>query len=483
MLRYSTQARTIAYSRTNTKANTLNRHGKNHTSFALHSSTISRHINTHKNVPPDGSDWWATKKDVESQEMEKESWGDGYDENWEWYYQQLYRTIPKEYEEQSNYDKSSWVFNRAPIPTQKPTQWFENNLREWKLGKWMEGFTELMNKRMRAPKFSRRPVNPIPKNMEHLISYKNFKFLVQFLSPGGQILGTRYTGVRPKLQKKLSKEIKKARFLGLIPFTGNPFYDPSAEPEPDIEGAFQQDQINDFGRALEDIPTNKNPEKFFDEYMQKHGIQREPINENLEPAVLSDGRFLFRSNDSVMAVTDLMDDYGDELKQKEGIVARAPRPLEDRSDQGPTPKVGTVPHFDSYAGYQKDHLDTYPSDLMKDITLEDDTDVDQLLKDESNLKHAEEFDRIGFFESTPEEEEELYAQAERIDEINKEAQKEAEEELQQYGLSSRKRKTDEKQEEGGIDLAGFDKEDDEAADSEEGLAGFDDDQNDRSGRL
>lgn len=46
--------------------------------------------------------------------------------------------------------------------------------------------------------------------------------LCKFLSPGGNILNPRYTGVRRSTQRRIKKEIFKARFLGLLPFTGNP---------------------------------------------------------------------------------------------------------------------------------------------------------------------------------------------------------------------------------------------------------------------
>src|SRR5690606_26444738 len=43
-----------------------------------------------------------------------------------------------------------------------------------------------------------------------------------FLSLSGNILHPRFTGVRQKTQNRITREIKKARYLGLIPFTGNP---------------------------------------------------------------------------------------------------------------------------------------------------------------------------------------------------------------------------------------------------------------------
>jgi small subunit ribosomal protein S18 len=51
------------------------------------------------------------------------------------------------------------------------------------------------------------------------ISYKNPTLLVKFTSEGGRILPARITGVsQKKKQRKLGKEIKRARVLGLLKF-------------------------------------------------------------------------------------------------------------------------------------------------------------------------------------------------------------------------------------------------------------------------
>ena len=49
-----------------------------------------------------------------------------------------------------------------------------------------------------------------------LIDYKNIKVLKKYISESGRILPSRITSVSLKKQKKLSKEIKRARLLALI---------------------------------------------------------------------------------------------------------------------------------------------------------------------------------------------------------------------------------------------------------------------------
>ena len=48
--------------------------------------------------------------------------------------------------------------------------------------------------------------------------YKDYKELVKYLSDRAKILGRDRTGVCARHQKKLSTAIKRARYLGLLPF-------------------------------------------------------------------------------------------------------------------------------------------------------------------------------------------------------------------------------------------------------------------------
>ena len=53
------------------------------------------------------------------------------------------------------------------------------------------------------------------------ISFKNVPLLTRFLDPYGRILSRRKTGVSAKMQRKAVREIKRARHLSLLPYTGD----------------------------------------------------------------------------------------------------------------------------------------------------------------------------------------------------------------------------------------------------------------------
>ncbi len=50
------------------------------------------------------------------------------------------------------------------------------------------------------------------------IDYKNIKFLKQFISRYGKIISRQYTKVSLKDQKKISRAIKNARYMALVPY-------------------------------------------------------------------------------------------------------------------------------------------------------------------------------------------------------------------------------------------------------------------------
>ena len=52
-----------------------------------------------------------------------------------------------------------------------------------------------------------------------VIDYKDPDTLKTFISENGKIMSTRYTRLTAKEQRKLNKAIKRARLLGLLPFT------------------------------------------------------------------------------------------------------------------------------------------------------------------------------------------------------------------------------------------------------------------------
>jgi small subunit ribosomal protein S18 len=50
------------------------------------------------------------------------------------------------------------------------------------------------------------------------IDYKDVDVLKKFINPNGKILSRRRTSVTAKNQRKLATAIKRARFMGLLPF-------------------------------------------------------------------------------------------------------------------------------------------------------------------------------------------------------------------------------------------------------------------------
>jgi small subunit ribosomal protein S18 len=64
--------------------------------------------------------------------------------------------------------------------------------------------------------FSRRRVSPIKPGEP--IDYKNIDLLSQFITEQGKILPRRVNGISAKQQRAITKAIKQARFLALLPF-------------------------------------------------------------------------------------------------------------------------------------------------------------------------------------------------------------------------------------------------------------------------
>jgi len=54
------------------------------------------------------------------------------------------------------------------------------------------------------------------------INYKEYKFLRKFITDQGKIIPAHVTGVSAKYQRMITKEIKKARILALLPFVVDP---------------------------------------------------------------------------------------------------------------------------------------------------------------------------------------------------------------------------------------------------------------------
>ena len=54
-------------------------------------------------------------------------------------------------------------------------------------------------------------------NIKH-IDYKDIEILKKFLNPNGKIVSHKRTGVTSKNQRQLATAVKRARFMGLLPF-------------------------------------------------------------------------------------------------------------------------------------------------------------------------------------------------------------------------------------------------------------------------
>lgn len=50
------------------------------------------------------------------------------------------------------------------------------------------------------------------------IDYKDLEILKKFLGPQGNLLSKNKTGVAAKYQRQLATAVKRARFMGLLPY-------------------------------------------------------------------------------------------------------------------------------------------------------------------------------------------------------------------------------------------------------------------------
>ncbi len=70
----------------------------------------------------------------------------------------------------------------------------------------------------RRPFFRRRKTCPFSGPNAPKIDYKDVKLLQRFISERGKIVPSRITAVSAKKQRELAQAIKRARFLGLLPY-------------------------------------------------------------------------------------------------------------------------------------------------------------------------------------------------------------------------------------------------------------------------
>lgn len=67
-------------------------------------------------------------------------------------------------------------------------------------------------------RFFRKKVCAFCQNSELVIDYKNIDMLKRFVAESGKIEPRRITGTCNKHQLRVTKEIKKARIMALLPF-------------------------------------------------------------------------------------------------------------------------------------------------------------------------------------------------------------------------------------------------------------------------
>ena len=70
----------------------------------------------------------------------------------------------------------------------------------------------------RRPFFRRRKTCPFSGANAPKIDYKDVKLLQRYVSERGKIVPSRITAVSAPKQRELAKAIKRARFLGLLPY-------------------------------------------------------------------------------------------------------------------------------------------------------------------------------------------------------------------------------------------------------------------------
>ncbi len=70
----------------------------------------------------------------------------------------------------------------------------------------------------RRPFFRRRKSCPFTGDNAPKIDYKDTRLLSRYISERGKIVPSRITAVSSKKQRELAEAIKRARFLGLLPY-------------------------------------------------------------------------------------------------------------------------------------------------------------------------------------------------------------------------------------------------------------------------
>ena len=67
----------------------------------------------------------------------------------------------------------------------------------------------------------RKKFCPFSQKNSPTIDYKDIKLLSRYISEKGKITPSRITNVSTKKQRELSRAVKRARFLALLPYVNN----------------------------------------------------------------------------------------------------------------------------------------------------------------------------------------------------------------------------------------------------------------------
>jgi small subunit ribosomal protein S18 len=70
----------------------------------------------------------------------------------------------------------------------------------------------------RRPFHRRRKTCPFSSDSAPKIDYKDVRLLQRYVSERGKIVPSRITAVSANKQRELARAIKRARFLGLLPY-------------------------------------------------------------------------------------------------------------------------------------------------------------------------------------------------------------------------------------------------------------------------
>jgi len=69
------------------------------------------------------------------------------------------------------------------------------------------------------PFFRRRKTDPFVGDKAPSIDYKDIRLLQRYISERGKIVPSRITSVGAKNKRRLAQAIKRARFIGLLPYS------------------------------------------------------------------------------------------------------------------------------------------------------------------------------------------------------------------------------------------------------------------------